>query len=318
MKRGRRPRNKQRDITLQSFWNYYFQGAYEGIDPTLYCSVMYLVTQSLDVQPYLNGGCRTTYAELSKICNKDWRCVKAGLQKLEVAGLLVCQQIGRHLLIVPNIETKEEKKTRNGFSPTSPLPKERKEKKEKSVRKEKEKTHSQDLEVLEMGNSIEQRRAQFQNEVAQFLPQYGRQICNEFFSTWTEMTPDKQFMRFELEKTWNTATRIARWKRYDLKIKGKNETPAAAPPDHEQRTKERFENERKRDLQAIDAIPQWAFEVAKHFMLNLNCDTDAFLSQVAELKMEGRLNDEQEKLFKQWVGQRTKLKQNYERKYKNS
>ena len=69
-------------------------------------------------------------------------------------------------------------------------PEERKEEKEKScAKKEKE----------------------FQEMLRPFLDQYGRDMLNEFYKYWTEWNKSRTKMRWELQATWDTARRLARW-----------------------------------------------------------------------------------------------------------
>lgn len=61
-------------------------------------------------------------------------------------------------------------------------------------------------------HSLDQRKEWFVNSINPFVEKYGKDMCNDFFETWTE-TNDKGLMRFELEKTWETSKRLSKWKK---------------------------------------------------------------------------------------------------------
>lgn len=53
----------------------------------------------------------------------------------------------------------------------------------------------------------------FQNEVAQYVEKYGKEMCRCFFDFWSELTPDGMKMKKEREITWETEKRMRTWKR---------------------------------------------------------------------------------------------------------
>lgn len=61
---------------------------------------------------------------------------------------------------------------------------------------------------------LEERRKWFVESVRKVkeLHGYDNDMCNDFYRYWTELTPEGDKMRFELESTWDTATRLRRWK----------------------------------------------------------------------------------------------------------
>lgn len=61
-------------------------------------------------------------------------------------------------------------------------------------------------------HSLDERKEWFMNSINPFVEKYGKDMCNDFFETWTE-TNDKGLMRFELEKTWETSKRLSKWKK---------------------------------------------------------------------------------------------------------
>ena len=61
--------------------------------------------------------------------------------------------------------------------------------------------------------SLTEREEIFKHDVASYTSKYPKELLREFYDYWTEPTRNKQKMRFELEKTWDTARRIANWAR---------------------------------------------------------------------------------------------------------
>ena len=60
-------------------------------------------------------------------------------------------------------------------------------------------------------DTIEQRAEAFKIEVFTFQEKYPVTMLDGFFSYWTEPTPSKTKMRFELEKTWEMSRRLVTW-----------------------------------------------------------------------------------------------------------
>lgn len=58
---------------------------------------------------------------------------------------------------------------------------------------------------------IEARRNKFQQEVASYIPMYGRQMTENFFEYWSELNKSGTKMKFETEKTWELSKRLSRW-----------------------------------------------------------------------------------------------------------
>lgn len=61
-------------------------------------------------------------------------------------------------------------------------------------------------------HSLEERKEWLRNSIKPLVDNYGSEMCNDFFETWTE-TNDKGLMRFELEDTWETSKRLSKWKK---------------------------------------------------------------------------------------------------------
>ena len=69
-------------------------------------------------------------------------------------------------------------------------------------------------------NDIEDRKLKFASTLQIFLPQYGREVLNEFYGYWTEPNKSNTKFRQELEKTWDLNRRLERWTKNDFS-KGK-------------------------------------------------------------------------------------------------
>lgn len=66
------------------------------------------------------------------------------------------------------------------------------------------------LQLKAPSNELEKRRNQFREEVESHI-EYPPGIRKEFFDYWTEENRPKTKMRWELQLTWNTKKRMARW-----------------------------------------------------------------------------------------------------------
>ena len=65
-----------------------------------------------------------------------------------------------------------------------------------------------------------ERNHDFYNSLRDYVEQYGVDTIQSFYEYWKETTPDGKYMRFELEKTWNTSYRLELWvaKRQSLNL----------------------------------------------------------------------------------------------------
>lgn len=57
----------------------------------------------------------------------------------------------------------------------------------------------------------EKRRQKFYNSLVPYVQQYGKQMIREFYDYWSEQNKSRTKMRFEMERTWDTAKRLVRW-----------------------------------------------------------------------------------------------------------
>ena len=68
------------------------------------------------------------------------------------------------------------------------------------------------LDIKQDESRLEIRRIKFINELnKEFHTKYNKELRTAFFDYWTEPNKSKTKMRFELEKTWDTSRRLARW-----------------------------------------------------------------------------------------------------------
>ncbi len=58
---------------------------------------------------------------------------------------------------------------------------------------------------------LEKRRQRFLDSLSSYTGRYGDEMINDFVDYWTETNRSNTLMRFELERTWNTSKRLARW-----------------------------------------------------------------------------------------------------------
>lgn len=88
------------------------------------------------------------------------------------------------------------------FKTDTGSPPETQEEERKSCAKKKEE-HDAEL--------TERRRQKFYNSLVPYVQQYGKQMIREFYDYWSEQNKSRTKMRFEMERTWDTAKRLARW-----------------------------------------------------------------------------------------------------------
>lgn len=59
--------------------------------------------------------------------------------------------------------------------------------------------------------SLTEREGLFHASLVQFLEKYPKEMIRKFFDYWTERNKSGTKMKFELQKTWDTARRLKRW-----------------------------------------------------------------------------------------------------------
>ena len=62
-------------------------------------------------------------------------------------------------------------------------------------------------------STLKDRQEAFYNELVPYVDKYTPDLVRSFYDYWSEPNQTGTKMRWELEKTWDTAKRIARWQR---------------------------------------------------------------------------------------------------------
>lgn len=66
---------------------------------------------------------------------------------------------------------------------------------------------------------VEKRERTFRDSLIPFVSKYGEEMIRAFCDYWTERNKSGTKMRFEMEKTWDTARRLVRWDMNNNKFK---------------------------------------------------------------------------------------------------
>ena len=116
-------------------------------------------------------------------------------------------------IVTQTVTDKKETKQKNEEIPPAPPKEEKKQKKEKNspttaCAREEIATKTDD-------ERLELRRQRFVDALQPFAARYGQGIITQFAEYWTEPNRSNTRMRFELQRTWNTSLRLARWARND-------------------------------------------------------------------------------------------------------
>lgn len=69
---------------------------------------------------------------------------------------------------------------------------------------------------------LEARKEDFYNSLIPFVTQYGKDMVRAFFDYWSEPNKSKTKMRFEIERTWDTARRLSTWASRDNQFNRSN------------------------------------------------------------------------------------------------
>ena len=89
----------------------------------------------------------------------------------------------------------------------------------------------------------QKRKDEFYESLIPFLEKYDRDMVREFFDYWTETNRSESKMRFEMEKTWDTARRLATWAKRDNKFNNNGQRIVGTSNYENSTEKRRRENE---------------------------------------------------------------------------
>jgi hypothetical protein len=56
-------------------------------------------------------------------------------------------------------------------------------------------------------------QGKFYNLLADFVPEFDRNMVREFYDYWSEPNRSNTKIKYQLERTWDTKRRLQRWKR---------------------------------------------------------------------------------------------------------
>lgn len=73
-------------------------------------------------------------------------------------------------------------------------------------------------------NTIEERKLKFAQTLEPFLPNYGKELLNEFYLYWVEPDKSKKKMRFEGEKYFDVSRRLSTWAKKEKNFAQKQES----------------------------------------------------------------------------------------------
>lgn len=82
--------------------------------------------------------------------------------------------------------------------------------KDNNIKKERE-SRKREKEPEAAPNALQRRKEDFYNSLVPFVARYGRETIRAFFDYWSEPNRSATKMRCELERTWQTARRLAVW-----------------------------------------------------------------------------------------------------------
>ena len=114
------------------------------------------------------------------------------------------------------VTSKEEKKQKKEEFPPAPPIEEKKQKKERNNLTPAHACEKNPTEKLEI------RRLRFIDSLHPYVERYGEEMIRHFGEYWTEENRSLTRMRFEMQPTWNTSKRLARWARNELSFQQSN------------------------------------------------------------------------------------------------
>ena len=118
---------------------------------------------------------------------------------------------------VTNKEETKEKKEENSPAPHKEEKKQKKEENNPSPVRAREKMPEMKMagkkKIAPTATTIELRRQKFIDSLMAYSCRYGEEMIRHFVEYWTETNRSNTRMRFEMQTTWNTHLRLARWAR---------------------------------------------------------------------------------------------------------
>ena len=70
----------------------------------------------------------------------------------------------------------------------------------------------------EQEKCIGTRKLKFADTLKIYVGKYSKEMIRAFYDYWTEPTPSKNKMRFELERTWSVELRLSNWSRKEKPV----------------------------------------------------------------------------------------------------
>lgn len=161
---------------------------FKGNDLTVF---LYLLTHADD-----NGMCDTSYAILSHELGLSVQSLRTITNRLRATGEIVCESTNKitHVTI-SNYES---------YVPQTP---ERQQAKSRVINK----PNCKDLSLSDPKEKLEKDRKVFYDSLVPYVGTYGKEMVRQFYDYWSETNKSQTKMRFQLEKTWDTSKRLARW-----------------------------------------------------------------------------------------------------------
>ena len=110
-----------------------------------------------------------------------------------------------------NVQIDGQIKEKGSNPPPPPITQKENNKEEKEKKKDNNKLLSKKCQRPSADAPIEERKQWLVESMKEADNGLPKLMLNEFYLYWTETTPGGTKMRFELEKTWITSRRLARW-----------------------------------------------------------------------------------------------------------
>ena len=148
----------------------------------------------------------TTHSQSSRCNNTEDKTATSAMTLYMTQG--VTQDVTQ------GVTTKEETKEKKEENPPAPPQEEKKQKKEEnspSPGRAREKNPRN--KTTDPSATLEQRRQRFMETLSPYTDRYGEEMIRHFAEYWTEANRSLTRMRFEMQPTWSTHLRLARWAR---------------------------------------------------------------------------------------------------------